>query len=88
MSGPVTRSDDGPAVVSPHHGERVAPGVPAYLGTGHDELVMWGNHVGRSRAEVAESHRAWTPHDTDRFGEVRSPRPRIVTDPVPWRLDG
>ena len=54
-----------------------------------DELVMWWNYVGRTRAEVAEAHRARSAHEVDRFGEVPSPLPRIDTDPPPWdRPDG
>jgi hypothetical protein len=54
-----------------------------------DELVMWWNYVGRSRDEIIDAHRAWTDHDTGRFGDVASPLPRIDTGPPPWgRTDG
>ena len=54
-----------------------------------DELVMWWNYVGRSRDELVEAHRAWTAQDTERFGVVPSPLPRIDTGPPPWgRSDG
>jgi redox-sensitive bicupin YhaK (pirin superfamily) len=54
-----------------------------------DQLVMWWNYVGRTRDEISDAHRAWTDHDTDRFGDVPSPLPRIDTGPPPWgRSDG
>jgi redox-sensitive bicupin YhaK (pirin superfamily) len=53
-----------------------------------DELVMWWNYVGRSRDEITEAHRAWTAQDTDPFGTVPSPLPRIDTAPPPWDRSG
>jgi redox-sensitive bicupin YhaK (pirin superfamily) len=49
-----------------------------------DELVMWWNYVARTRDEVVAAHRAWSAGDTDRFGAVASPLPRIETAPPPW----
>jgi redox-sensitive bicupin YhaK (pirin superfamily) len=53
-----------------------------------DDLVMWWNYVGRTRDEVAQAHRAWSAGDTDRFGAVPSPLPRIETAPPPWDRAG
>jgi redox-sensitive bicupin YhaK (pirin superfamily) len=48
-----------------------------------DELVMWWNFVGRTRAEIVAAHDAWSSDD-GRFGPVASPLPRIEVGPPPW----
>lgn len=49
-----------------------------------EELVMWWNFVGRSRAEVVAAGREWE-RGGDRFGPVASALPRVPAPPLPWR---
>ncbi|MFL6203966.1 MAG: pirin family protein [Acidimicrobiales bacterium] len=49
-----------------------------------EELVMWWNYVGRTRAEITDAHAAWTAR-TERFGEVASSLAAIDVDAPPWR---
>ena len=48
-----------------------------------DELVMWWNYVGRSRAEISAAHAEWTAR-APRFGTVRSSLDEIDVPPPPW----
>jgi len=47
-----------------------------------DELVMWWNYVGRTKAELAGAHADWTARHA-RFGTVRSSLDIIDVDPPP-----
>jgi redox-sensitive bicupin YhaK (pirin superfamily) len=46
-----------------------------------ERVVMWWNFVGRSRDEIGAARTEWEQR-SDRFGEVRSPIPRIAAPPV------
>jgi hypothetical protein len=48
-----------------------------------EELLMWWNFVGRTRAEVADASRQWEGGD-DRFGRVATDLARVPAPPVPW----
>ncbi len=52
-----------------------------------DELVMWWNFVGRSRAEIDAAYASWQEQD-DRFGRVASALPRIPAPPPTWSRAG
>jgi redox-sensitive bicupin YhaK (pirin superfamily) len=48
-----------------------------------EQLLMWWNFVGRSRAEVTEASREWE-QGADRFGRVATMLSRVPAPPVPW----
>lgn len=48
-----------------------------------EPVLMWWNYVARTRDEITEAHRAWLD-DAGRFGEVRSPLPRMEVGAPPW----
>jgi redox-sensitive bicupin YhaK (pirin superfamily) len=48
-----------------------------------EDLVMFWNFVGRTRAEVATAATQWNAHDP-RFGSVESPLQRIAAPAPPW----
>lgn len=52
----------------------------------NDELLMWWNFVGYSRAEIAEAQREWEAA-SDRFGDVpQFDGPRLSPPPIPWKV--
>lgn len=53
-------------------------------GTPFDEqITMWWNYVGRTRAEIVEANQSWNSDD-GRFGRVDSPLPRLPGPTPPW----
>ena len=48
-----------------------------------EPLLMWWNYVGRQRDELTVAHQQWLDAD-ERFGDVASPLPRIVSGGPPW----
>jgi redox-sensitive bicupin YhaK (pirin superfamily) len=48
-----------------------------------EPLLMWWNYVARTREEITTAHAQWLGAG-DRFGDVASPLPRIVTGGPPW----
>jgi redox-sensitive bicupin YhaK (pirin superfamily) len=52
-----------------------------------ERLLMWWNFVARTQEELTAAYRAWTGAG-ERFGQVRSPLPRVDVGPPPWARDG
>jgi redox-sensitive bicupin YhaK (pirin superfamily) len=49
-----------------------------------EELLMWWNFVGRTRAEIVQAARQWALEEEDRFGRVRSSLDRVPAPEPPW----
>ena len=49
-----------------------------------EEVVMWWNFVGRSRAELGDAYAEWEGLDEERFGAVGSRLERIGAPVPPW----
>lgn len=50
-----------------------------------EEIFLWWNFVGHSKAEIAQAQREWE-EGSARFGEVAEfDGPRLVAPPLPWR---
>ncbi|WP_447751198.1 pirin family protein [Pseudomonas nicosulfuronedens] len=50
-----------------------------------EEIFLWWNFVGHSKAEIAQAQREWEEGGA-RFGEVTGfDGPRLVAPPLPWR---
>lgn len=47
-------------------------------------IRMWWNFVARDQEELTAAFRAWQRRDTDRFGTVDAPLPRIDAPTPPW----
>lgn len=52
-----------------------------------EQFLMFWNYVARTREEVTQAHRDWQAQ-SDRFGTVRSPLPRIPSPAPPWASSG
>ena len=50
-----------------------------------EELLMWWNFVGRTRAEIVQAARQWALEEEDRFGRVRTSLDRVPAPALPWR---
>jgi redox-sensitive bicupin YhaK (pirin superfamily) len=50
----------------------------------NEKLLMWWNLVARTRDEIDAAYDDWVAH-SERFGDVRSALPRIVTSRPMWR---
>lgn len=51
-----------------------------------DEILMWWNFVGHSKAEIAEAQADWEA-GSERFGEIPAwPGERLMPPPLPWKL--
>ena len=49
-----------------------------------EEITIWWNFVGHSRAEIEQAQRDWNAGDA-RFGRVvNAQRPRLAPPPIPW----
>ncbi len=48
-----------------------------------EPVLMWWNFVARTREEIDDAYRSWRDQD-ERFGQVRSPLPRIPARPPSW----
>ncbi|MCC5868488.1 MAG: pirin family protein, partial [Gammaproteobacteria bacterium] len=49
-----------------------------------EEITIWWNFVGHSRAEIEQAQRDWNAEDA-RFGRVvNAQRPRLAPPPIPW----
>jgi redox-sensitive bicupin YhaK (pirin superfamily) len=49
-----------------------------------EELLMWWNFVGRTRAEIVQAARQWALEEEDRFGRVSSSLDRVPAPEPPW----
>ncbi|NWN84040.1 MAG: pirin family protein, partial [Halomonas sp.] len=52
----------------------------------NEEIFIWWNFVGHSKAEIAQAQQEWEAGDT-RFGDVPEfDGDRLMPPPIPWRM--
>ncbi|MDV6318355.1 pirin family protein [Chromohalobacter sp. HP20-39] len=52
----------------------------------HEDIFIWWNFVGHSKAEIAEAQKEWE-FGSDRFGDVPEfDGERIMPPPIPWKI--
>lgn len=50
-----------------------------------EEVFIWWNFVGRSKADIARAQRDWEQGGNGRYGDIpEGPGPRLVPPPLPW----
>lgn len=52
----------------------------------NEEILIWWNFVGHSKAEIAKAQQEWEAGDA-RFGDVLEfDGDRLMPPPIPWRM--